>query len=221
MPYLGGFNITSIEWAGRNSVAVTIEHAYTSDVRFQLYQNKQLIGVTQSADEVRIFGAIPPGASAAPLGVIVVTPDEAETDYSSLLDLRPWNEYRVSWAAPVSPPADLHHFDIVSGMAAGDPFDSSNVIARVPYQPGKASYSYVLPTFPERGDWNIAVIARDDAQPLGNADATPDELTIAAIVYPVDFDAIDTAAGERRFTTNVADGELTIESTFGTVPSYP
>lgn len=221
MPYTGGFNITNIEWAGRNAVAVTFEHSYTTDVRFQLYQNKQRIGVTRLREETRIIGAIPPGASAAPLGIVVVEPANIANDYSSLLDLRPWNEYRVSWLAPVSPPADLHHFDIVSGAAAGDPFDSSNVIARVPYQPGQPSYSYVLPTFPQRGAWEIAVIARDDAQPSGNADATPDDITITAIIYPIDFERITGATGDRRFECEIADGELTIESTFGTVPTYP
>ncbi len=220
MPYTGGFNISSIQWAGRNAVAVQLEHSYAEDVRFQLYQNKQRIGVTQFNGDTMIFGAIPPGASAAPLGVIVVDPANVATDYSSLLDLRPYNEYRVSWLAPESPPADLHHFDLVSGAAAGDPFDSANVIARVPYQPGQASYSYVLPTFPERGDWNVAVIPRDDASPHGNAGDAID-VTLAAIIYPVDFDLITGPAGSRRFTYDIADGVLTIESTFGTIPSYP
>lgn len=221
MPYLGGFNITSIEWAGRNAVAVTVEHSYAEDVRFQLYANKQRIDTTRTRNEVRLVGAVPAGASAAPLGVIVVAPENGQTDYSSLLDLRPWNEYRVSWQAPVDPPADLHHFDIVSGAAAGDPFDPSNVIARVPYQPGQLVYSYVLPTFPERGDWQVAVIARDDAQPLGNADPTPIELTIPTIIYPVDFELISSNAGSRRYTTEVTAGVLTITSTDGTVPVYP
>jgi len=221
MPYTGGFNITNIAWAGRNAVAVTIEHSYAIDVRFQLYQNKQLIGYTTTANEVRIVGGIPSGASAAPLGIIVVEPENAATDYSSLLDLRPWNEYRISWPAPVSPPADLHHFDIVSGAAAGDPFDSANVIARVPYHPDRISYSYTLPTFPERGDWNVAVIARDDASPDGNADPTPTDTTITTIIYPVDFDAVSGSVADRRFTADITAGELTITSTFGTVPSYP
>ncbi len=220
MPYTGGFNITSIEWAGRNAVAVTIEHSYAEDVRFQLYQNKQRIGATRFNGDVRIIGAIPPGASAAPLGIVVVEPENAGTDYSSLLDLRPWNEYRISWPAPVSPPADLHHFDIVSGAAAGDPFDSANVIARVPYHADQASYSYVLPTFPERGDWNVAVIGRDDASPHGNAGDAID-VTVPAIIYPVDFVLITTAAGTRRFSQEISGGVLSIGSTFGSVPSYP
>jgi len=165
-------------------------------------------------------GAVPPGASAAPLGIVVVEPENAQVDYGHLLDLRPFNEYRVSWLAPVAPPADLHHFDIVSGVAAGDPFEETNVIARVPFQPGKASYSYVLPTFPERGAWDVAVIARDDAQPLGNPDGTPDEVTITAIIYPVDFELI-TGPINRRFSHDISAGVLTIESTFGSVPEYP
>lgn len=221
MPYTGGFHITSIEWAGRNAVAVTIEHSFAEDVRFQLYQNRQLIGVTGSRDETVIIGGVPAGASATPLGIVVVEPENVGTDYSALLDLRPWNEYRVTWLAPENPPADLHHFDIVSGAAAGDPFESSNVIARVPYQPGQASYSYVLPTFPGRGTWNVAVIARDDAQPLGNADATPIDVDIAAIIYPVDFESISGAPGSRRCSYDISNGELTIASTWASVPSYP
>lgn len=220
MPYLGGFNITKIEWAGRNAVAVTIEHSYAADVRFQLYANKQLIGVTHSQEETRILGAVPAGVSAAPLGVLVVEPENAQVDYSGHLDLRPYNEYRVSWTAPVDPPADLHHFDIVAGLYAGEVVNLDNVIARVPYNAGMLSFSYLLPTFPSRGDWQVAVIPRDDAWPDGNAGDSID-VEIPTIIYPIDFELLSDSPVANRFTAAVEDGVLSIELTEGTVPSYP
>ena len=222
MPYLGGFNITAIEWAGRNAVAVTVlpSSAYT-DKLFQLYAGRQLVGCTSRPAETVVIGQVPAGQSACPLGIVVVEQIERFTDFGSILDLRPFNDYRLSWAAPVSPPADLHHFDIVAGTAPGEVYDVANVVARVPYQADRPSYSYVLPTFPTRGDWSLAVIARDDAQPLGNADGTPAELVVPTIIYPLDFEPSVSNGGLRRFSHSVTAGVLSINYTEQTPVAFP
>ncbi len=229
MPYLGGFDIVEIGWAGRASVFVQLDHggtyaaggAHPAGWRLQLYANRRLIGVTQDAIETRIIGQVPMGGAACPLGVIVVEPAEAQIDFGHLLDLRPFNVYRVSWPCDVAlGESDIHHFDIVAGRNPGDEYDATNVLARVPFT-GRPNYEYILPPFSARGDWSLAVIPRDDAQPLGNAgDAT--EITIPAIVCPPDFVPIPViGVSTKRFTAVVTEGVLSIESTFGTVPSYP
>jgi len=220
MPYLGGLNITRIERAGRNAVAVSFRHSYAIDVRFQLYQNKTKIGCTSARSESRIIGAIPAGASAAPLGIIAVTPENAGDDYSSLLDLRPWNEYQVAMVPPSDPPADLHHFDVVACREADGELDESNIVARLPFVAARPSYAHTLPTFPARGVWSVALVPRDNAQPTGNA-GEPISASVAALIYPLDFEPITSAAGTRRFSYSIAGGVLSIASTFGSVPSYP
>ena len=169
MHYVGGFDIVSIERAGRNAVAVTLRHEYPFDVRFQLYQNRTLIGCTTTREETRIIGAIPAGASAPPLGVVVVDPAHAGDDFSAALDLRPWNEYQVQMNAPSDPPADLHHFDLVASRNADEAIDETNIVARLPFVAERPAYDYTLPTFPNSGTWSVALIPRDNAQPIGNA----------------------------------------------------
>lgn len=220
MHYVGGFNITKIEEAGRNAVAVTFEHSYTDDVRFQLYQNRTLIGSTSTRDETRIIGAYPPGASAAPLGIIVVDPANVGTDFSSYLDRRPWNEYELAFDPPDDPPADLHHFDVVASTAADGDLDESNIVSRLPFIADRPDYRYTLPTFPASGEWAVALIPRDNAQPSGNA-GDPITASVVALVYPLDFVPITTGPRPRRFSYSLAEGVLSIDSTFATVPSYP
>lgn len=216
MTYLGGFDITDISWAGRNAVAVTIDRGGKySDKLLQLYAGRRLIGTTSDPSENVIIGQVPAG-SACPLGVLVRDAADRLDDWGSHLDLRAWNVYRIQFAAPVDPPADIHHFDIVAGAAPGDPYDSTNIVARIPFS-GAATYSYVLPSFPVRGDWQIAVIARDNAQPLGNA-GSENSLTIPTIIFPWDF--VIRSDG-RRYLPTVADGVLTIDYQDGTPPLFP
>jgi hypothetical protein len=216
MHYLGGFDITDIFWAGRNAVGVVFDHGgnYTAQL-FQLYAGRRLIGVTDDVSQTLVIGQVPAG-SACPLGIVAVDIVERLSDFGSNLDLRPWNVYRLGWEAPADPSPDLHHFDIVAGRNPGDDYDATNIVARVPAT-GAPSYSYVLPPFPARGDWSLAVIARDDAQPDGNAGSIS-QVTIPTIIYPWDF--VPQSDG-RRFLPTIADGELSIAFTYGTAPAFP
>ena len=228
MPYLGGFDIVEIGWAGRSCVYVQLDHggrydaggAHPAGWRFQLYANRRLIGVTQDAVETRINGPVPMGGSACPLGVIVVDPDEAQLDFGHLLDLRPFNVYDIRWSDVANPDLDTHHFDIVAGRNPGEEYDVTNVLARVPFT-GRPTYEYILPPFPARGDWSIAVIPRDDAQPLGNA-GEPNEITIPTIIYPPDFEPIPVVGvGTKRLTAAVSNGVLTAGVTYQLPGQYP
>ena len=221
MPYIGGFDIVDIQWAGRNCVAVTVQHSGIYDAHlFQLYVGRQLVGTTSLPGEITVLGPVPAGQSACPLGIVVVEPLDRYRNFGPHLDLRPFNEYRLSWPAPEAPPADLHHFEIVAGSAPGAAYDVTNVVAKVPFQSGRPVYEYVLPTFPVRGDWSIAVIARDDAQPAGNAGAET-EIVIPTIIYPLDFVPLYGRNGLRRFSTSVAGGVLSIGYTDATVAAFP
>lgn len=221
MPYLGGFDIVNIEWAGRNAVAVTVAHAGIYDQKlFQLYAGRQLIGTSSLPGEVRVIGPVPAGQSACPLGIVVVDPIDRLTNFGPHLDLRPYNEYRLSWPAPEDPPADIHHFEIVAGSAPGEPYDVTNVVAKVPFQAGRLVYEYVLPTFPVRGDWSLAVVARDDAQPAGNA-GSETEIVIPTIIYPLDFVTVAGPFGLRRFTAELSAGVLSVTYTEDSPQAFP
>ena len=218
MFYVGGFDITEIGWAGASSVYVVINHggAYTGHL-FQLYAGRTLIGVTADVWETRIVGPLPIGGPASPLSVLAVDPVDRLTNVGPYLCRKPYNDFKLSWPDPGDPDSDTHHFDIVAGRNPGETYDLTNVVMRVPYTAGRAIYDITIPPFADSGDWHLAVVPRDNAQPLGNAgDETP--LTIPALVYPP---ALQPQPNGRSFIPTLAAGSLSIDYTYGTIPAYP
>jgi len=203
--YLGGTQITQLEWSGPNSIQVTFRADEWTDKRFQLYVGKQLAAVTLTADQRTLTADIPFTTRAIPLSIIVVDPVDSNTDYSSLLEWKPWNIYCITFTAPDPLPADIDRYDIVMSTAAGESYDTSNVVKVVPHEAGRTIYHVELPDIVASGDWEVAVIPRDNALPNGNA-GTPAVETISAVVYPADLQ-LDTNG--RRFTVAVASGVLT------------
>lgn len=208
-PYLGGFRVLSIAWIGINAVQLAFQAAEYSDKLFQLYAGRRLIGCTERVTDRTVSGAVPAG-SAAPLSLIVIDPVDRLTDYGHLLGWIPNNLYCVSWQAPATI-GDLDHFDIVMSTAAGEAYDSDNVIARVDFDAAITTYELQLPPIVATGDWEVAVIPRDNALPLGNA-GTADLVTISAVVYPADLN-LNTAG--HRFAVDVEAGELTASFDYG------
>lgn len=220
MPFLGGFDITDIGWAGAAAVYVDLDHGgtYTSRL-FQLYAGRRLIGVTRAptARYAQIIGQVPTGGAASPLSVLVVEESERDTNFGHIFTRKPYSVYRATWLDPGNPDGDLHHFDVVAGANPGEAYDADNVVARVPYFAGQASYSIDLPPLPDSGEWSIAVIARDNTQPLGNA-GTPQDATITALVYPP---ALVARGDGRPFGISIANGVLTVDYDCGTPATYP
>ncbi len=248
MPYLYGFRFRSIEWLGPNAIQVEIDPgAYALDgsgvpvePRWQLYAGRDLISWSESSAPTIVAG-IGSGA-ASPLSVIVCEADEAAEDFGHLLHRKPWDVYQITWPAVAD--SDCQVYEIVASRNPGEAYDTTNVLARVPHT-GASSYSFTLPPFPDRGDWSIAVIARDNALGVGlptptNGNAgTPRAAVIAALVYPVDFvlggastiDASDPLAdysdfrlpleGERFAAAIVEPGVLDVSFEYGTPREYP
>lgn len=208
-PYLGGFRILSVEWIGRTAIQLAFQATEYTDKLFQLYAGRRLIGATQRVTDRVVNGAIPPGPRATPLSLIVVDVDKQLTDYGRLLGWRPYNLYCVSWQAPATI-GDLSHFDVVMSNNAGEAYDTSNVVGQVEYDSQISTYTFQLPSLAASGNWQVAVIPRDDALPLGNS-GTPDSDTISAVVYPLD---VSLDANGQRFTVEIASGVLTADFTY-------
>lgn len=204
-PYLGGYRITKTEWTGSNAVRVDFVSTEFPTLLWQAYVSKTLVNVTDTAAQRSIIVDVPSGDRPAPLTLVAVTVANKLTDYSSRLPVLPWSLYCVTWQNPTTPPADIHHFDVVAGTTAGGAFDSTNILGRVLYDAAATSYQFTLPQFSTNGDWSIAVIPRDDAETLGNAGTEASD-TISVFMYPKDvlFDSQG-----RRFSVAVAAGEMT------------
>lgn len=207
--YLGGTEIRTVEWVGRNAVEVAFRMTEFSDRLVQLYAGRRLVGATDSTSARIVRGDVPAGPRATPLSLVVVERANRLVDYGQLLGWKPWNVWCVTWTPPAAPSADLSHFDIAMSPTAGASYDLTNVVGRVDYDSAAASYSFQLPPFESSGDFEVAIVPRDDAIPLGN-DGTVVMTTIPAVVYPLDL-PLDSDG--RRFTVSVAAGELTASFT--------
>jgi hypothetical protein len=209
-PYLGGFRILSVNWIGLTAIELAFQATEYSDKLFQLYAGRRLIGVTEAVTDRIVRGAVPPGPRATPLSLIVVDKADRLVDYGDLLGWKPYNLYCVRWQAPAVI-GDLSHFDVVMSNNAGEAYDATNIVGRVEYNSQISTYTFELPSIATSGNWQVAVIPRDDAEPSGNA-GTIDTVTIAAVVYPLDL-ALD--ENGQRFTVAATAGELTASFAYG------
>lgn len=205
MIYTGGWQITSVEWVGSGAIEVTFRADEWTGKIFQVYVGKKLAGWTGTTTDRSVVVPMPYATKTTPITMLVVDPADAATDFSAQLCWAPWNFYCISWSVPSPLPADLKRFEIVMSRTAGAAYDSTNVVGVVDYEPNRTSYEFALPEIQATGDWEVAVIPRDDARPAGNAGAVAQE-TIAATVYP---DDIPLAADGTRFSVSVSAGVAT------------
>jgi hypothetical protein len=204
MPFLGGFQIVDAGWSGANAVFVDFATESTAEL-FQLYAGRTLIGSTSRPAERRVIGQLFASDIPYPLSVVRVAIADRLTDFGPRLPRWPWNRFRLAWSAS-SAPADTHHFDVTASPAAGQPVDSNNLVARVPFY-GDGDYGFQPSAIDASGIWTFAITARDNALPLGNA-GTPAEVAVHALVPPPDV-AFDDAGN--RFDLSVAAGSLVAE----------
>lgn len=203
MWFLGGMTVVGVGWAGTQAVWMDFVSQYTSGWRWQLYANRQLIGVTDAPGERRIIGQLPPSDIPFPLTLIRVAEANALTDYGPELPRQPWNRYRLRWTAP-GLDADTDHFDVIGAIGPGGAADASLVLARVPYV-GNIAYGFELSSLTESGQWQFAIVPRDDAQPLGNA-GTITTVDVDAVVMPPDVQMDDDG---NRFSLSAVGGVAT------------
>ena len=206
-PYLGGWKFTTLKWSGAATLRAEFEAIGWTDRLFQIYVGRSLQGCTRVSTDRVVEFSVP--VSGSPIALVVVEHDDRNTDFGHLLCWRPWNTYCVTWEAPAVI-TDLKHFDVVVSSVVDQPYDVDNVVGRVPYDAAKTSYQFNVPAFGESGDWQVAVIPRDDASPLGNA-GTAQSLTLPVVVYPKDL-ALDPNGD--RFTVAVATGNLAADFTY-------
>lgn len=207
--FLGGTPITDVQPAGAGGVRVAFRADGHSGRVFQLYVGRTLAAVTRSTTQRVLFGQVPPGDRAVPLRIAAVVPSLANTDHGKLLADHAWRSYRILWTPPDPVPSDLAGFDVVMSTTAGGSYDVTNIKGHVPYEAGKASYEYTVHV-DETGDWEFAVITRDQCRPSGN-EGTADFETVAATVLPADL-AVDSAGN--RFSVSVSSGTATFDFTY-------
>lgn len=204
---MGGLQITDAKWIGQHSLQISFASNLVNRY-FQLYAGRRLVGVTETTRARRIIGQVMPTLIPAPMTVLAVTPDDRLTDYGPQLPPRPWNRYRLDWSTSAYP-SDAKFFDLAASTVAGGAVDSANLIARIEYV-GDIAYSFDLPELTSGGLWTYRLTPRDDALPLGNP-GTPEEVEIAALVYPKD---LALRSDGNRFTAAVEAGVLTCEFSY-------
>lgn len=202
MWYLGGHTIVAAGWVGPRAVYVDFVSQYTAGWHWQLYAGRKLIGATTSSTARMVTGQLIVDDAPAPLTLVRVDAANRTTDYGDLLPVLPWNRFILLWTVS-GYPADAHHFDVLQSPAAGEPVDTDEPIARVPFR-GNGSYNYPPAPLPTAGEWNFRIVPRDNALPLGNA-GTATDISITAAIAPADvpFDA-----DGNRFSLSVDEGDL-------------
>ena len=142
----GGYQITSIEWEGPQSVAVTFRAEDPSLVgrHWQLYGNRRLLAETESPDQRVLRAVLPATARATPLLLLSVDEAERLADHGDVFPQEAWNRYRVAWSVDELP-AELARFDV----CLSNPDESAalvQLVGSVPRVSGKTNYSSDLPT---------------------------------------------------------------------------
>lgn len=204
-PYTGGMTITATEYRGPNALAITFRADGHTTELVQCYVGKRLAATTRNTSDREIIVDIQATTRAIPLTLLAVDPAQAQIDYSSQLEWKPWNLYCITFTSPDPLPDDIDRYEIAMSTTAGAAYDSANIVGVVPHVAGRTQYTFRLPDIETDGDWEVAVIPRDNAKPSGNA-GTADASTIAAIVYPLD---LEPDADGKRFTITVSGGSAT------------
>lgn len=208
MYFLGGMTVSAVGWINPMTIYVDFVSQFTDGWLWQLYSNRSLIGCTRIPSERRIVGQIVAAALPAPLTLVRVDSANILTDYSQYLPARAWNRYRLNWTTS-GMSADTDHFDVIEGTEPGGAIDATNILAKVPFQ-SDGEYTFELPPFEQNGDWEVGIVPRDNAIPLGNAGATSSQaVTVLACPPDVQFDA-----SGKRLTVSIVAGVATVAFTF-------
>lgn len=199
---LGGFLITSAAWLDSQTIEVRFSSTYT-DRYHQLYSGRTLIGVSSTFAARAVSGPFEGSHWPEPLQLVAVTADDRHTDFGSNLPPRPYNRVKLGWTTAGW--TDAESIEVIAGDVAGGAVDTSNVLARVPFDANRV-YDFLTAPLPGSGTWNFEVAGRDETVPNGNRG------NALAIALAIDAHPPDVALNGNgtRLTAAVAAGVLTV-----------
>ena len=212
MAQSGDIDITEIEWAGPQSLAVTVSTS-RDDLYPQIYIGRQLAAEAPLPGSQTLILQIRDTHSPTPITPILVDVSELGTDFGPDIARRPWNTYRVSWTAS-GMAGDTAWFEVCAGTEAGGAIDYDHPEQRQEYL-GDGDYTAELDSFYESGAWNVGILPRDNALPNGNA-GTALEGSVDASVYPPDV-LVD--ASGNRLTVDISGGVVTVGFSYDWEPA--
>lgn len=204
MAYLGGFNLTSLSWAGTTAIRAAFTTTYGTSYLYQLYAGRKRIGVTADASDRVVLGQLQPSLYPQHLMLVAVDPADRFTDFGSQLPKRPFNTVRLRFSTS-SWPADAKYIDITAGTVPGGAVDSDNLLTRILFDVDR-QYEYVTPALSGSGTWNFEVFGRDSRRSEGNA-GTALALSADVLAHPPD---VALSSSGSRLTFSVAAGVATV-----------
>ena len=199
MFYLGGFQITAINWIGPQAVAVDFVSSDATGCVWQLYANLTLIGSTRRTGERRVVGQLLPSISPAPLLLIRVDGNQSKSDFGSQIPAQRWNRYRLTWSSSGS--SNVDRWRVLQSVSAGG--SATQVVANVPFT-GDGQYSFEFEALPGPGTWSFGVCPVDAG---GNAGVLSS--TAVVVLLPPDDVTPDPLSG-LRFTVACVAGALSV-----------
>lgn len=205
-PCLGGLRLTGATWLSPSTLRVRFTSTHGDAACYQLYAGRTRIGDCAAAGRA-ITASLAPSDWPEHLTLLAVDPAQRQTDYGSLLPLRPYNRARlavttVGWT-------DAEFVDVLSGDAPGEAVNNANRIERILFDENR-TYRILTPPLPGTGTWNLAAVGRD-TRPNGGNLGTPIALAVDVLAHPPDL--IPDSAG-RRFALAIDEGVATIEGVY-------
>lgn len=197
MPFLGGFNVTSVEWIDSQSILVRFTSTYTRET-YQLYAGRTLIGATVDPDARSIVGRLSPSHYPQVLRLVAVADTEAGQEWGATFPPRPYNRARFV-VDTSSFPADA---DVVElAVSGGETY-------RQPHG-GEAAQTLITEPLGPTGTFTFNVRSYDD-KPSGGNTGTQLQTTQDILTHPPD---VTQDSSGNRFIKSLASGTLTVNCT--------
>ena len=206
-PYLGGFSWTGCEWISAHAIRVSFSTTWGTSYLYQLYAGRRLIGVSASPSARQVVGQLLPSRSPQVLTLLAVDPEDATTDFGSLLPPNAYNCVALRFTA-AGMPSDMRFLEVTAGTSAGGAVSSTNVLALIPFDIDRA-YEFTTDPLDGTGTWNFEIAGRDD-KPNGGNKGTALAISAAILSIPPD---VELRSDGSRFVLSVAAQTLTVSFT--------
>lgn len=200
-PYLGGFTITSLAWAGAHALQVRFTSTWGSAYQYQLYGGRTLIGVTDGTSQRSVVGQITPATWPEHITLLAVAPSQRLTDYGRQLPPRPFNRVRLHFTAD-GYPSDAKYLDVYAGSVPGGA--ATTRVGRL-LCGGDGDYEFLTEPLAGSGLWNFAIQGVDDRPSAGNTGAAL-ALSQRVVAHPPDVQF----SSNTRLAVTVAGGIGTV-----------
>lgn len=206
-PFLGGLAWTACEWISAHAIRVSFSTTWSTAYVYQLYAGRRLIGVSVSPSARQVIGQLLPSRSPQVLTLLAVDPEDATTDFGSLLPPNAYNCVALGFTA-AGMPSDTRWLEVTSGTTPGGAVSSSNVLALIPFDVDR-SYEYTTDPLDGTGTWNFEIAARDNRPNNGNKGTA---LAISAAILSIPPD-VDLRSDGSRFVLSITTQTLTVTFT--------